>query len=152
MVNVLESCFKHVAEMVGRVSALTNLDVFWLLSASHLSLSAAGHLSQPCEGGAKRTSLFLNCNSSLCNIALWRQDRSSSPPTPCYIPHFKHDCAVLCLVAQSCPTLCDPMDCSPPASSVHGDSPCKNTGVGCLALLQGTFPIQGSNPGLPHCR
>ena len=28
MVNVLESCFKHVAEMVGRVSALTNLDVF----------------------------------------------------------------------------------------------------------------------------
>ena len=29
-------------------------------------------------------------------------------------------CAVLCLVAQSCPTLCDPMDCSPPGSSVRG--------------------------------
>ena len=29
-------------------------------------------------------------------------------------------CAVLCLVSQSCPTLCDPMDCSPPGSSVHG--------------------------------
>ena len=29
-------------------------------------------------------------------------------------------CAVLCLVAQSCLTLCDPMDCSPPGSSVHG--------------------------------
>ena len=29
-------------------------------------------------------------------------------------------CAVLCLVAQSCPTLCDPVDCSPPGSSVHG--------------------------------
>ena len=29
-------------------------------------------------------------------------------------------CAVLCLVAQSRPTLCDPMDCSPPGSSVHG--------------------------------
>ena len=28
--------------------------------------------------------------------------------------------AVLCLVAQSCPTLCDPMDCSPPGSSGHG--------------------------------
>ena len=26
----------------------------------------------------------------------------------------------LCLVAQSCPTLCEPMDCSPPDSSVHG--------------------------------
>ena len=29
-------------------------------------------------------------------------------------------CTVLCLVAQSCPTLCDSMDCSPPGSSVHG--------------------------------
>ena len=28
----------------------------------------------------------------------------------------------------------------------------KNTGVGSLALLQGIFPTQGSNPGLPHCR
>ena len=27
-----------------------------------------------------------------------------------------------------------------------------NTGVGCHSLLQGTFPTQGSNPGLPHCR
>ena len=59
---------------------------------------------------------------------------------------------MLCLVALSCPTLCDLMDCSPPGSSVHGDSPGKNTGVGCHALLQGLFPTQGSNPGLPHCR
>ena len=59
---------------------------------------------------------------------------------------------VLCLVAQSCPTLCNPMDCSPPGSSVHGDSPGKNTGVGCHALLQGIFPTQGSIPGLLHCR
>ena len=50
--------------------------------------------------------------------------------------------------AQSCPTLCDPMDCSPPGSSVHGNSPGKNTGVGCHAFLQGIFPTQGSNPGL----
>ena len=47
---------------------------------------------------------------------------------------------------QLCPTLCDPVDCSPPGSSVHGiDSPGKNTGVGCPALLQGIFLIQGSN-------
>ena len=32
------------------------------------------------------------------------------------------------------------------------DSPCRNTGVGCHALLQGFFPTQGSNPGLWHCR
>ena len=50
--------------------------------------------------------------------------------------------AVLCLVPQSCPTLCDPMHHSPPGSSVHRDSPDKNTGVGCHVLLQGIFPTQ----------
>ena len=60
--------------------------------------------------------------------------------------------AVLCLVAQLCPTLCDPMDCSPPGSSVRGDSPGKNAGVGSLSLLQGIFPTQGSNPVLLHWR
>ena len=39
------------------------------------------------------------------------------------------------LVAQSCPALCNPMDCSLPVSFVHGDSPGNNTGVGCHALL-----------------
>ena len=51
---------------------------------------------------------------------------------------------------QLCPTLCNPMACSPPGSSVHGDSPGKNTGVGCHALPQGIFRTQGSNPGLLH--
>ena len=59
---------------------------------------------------------------------------------------------MLCLVTQSCPTLCDPMDCSLPGSSVHGCSPGKNTRVGYHALRQGIFPTQGSNPGLLHCR
>ena len=40
------------------------------------------------------------------------------------------------------------MDRSLPGSSAHGDSPAKNTGVGCHALLQGVFPTQGSNPCL----
>ena len=52
-----------------------------------------------------------------------------------------------CQVAQSFLTLCDPMDCSPPGSCPW-DSPGKNTGVGCHALLQGIFPTQGSNPHL----
>ena len=62
--------------------------------------------------------------------------------------------AVLCLVTQSCLTLCDSMDCSLPGSSIlfHGDSLGKNIGVGCHALLQGIFQTQGSNPGLLHCR
>ena len=43
--------------------------------------------------------------------------------------------------------LCDPTDCSPPGSSIHG-IPGKNTGVGCHSLLQRNFPTYGSNPGL----
>ena len=60
-----------------------------------------------------------------------------------------HQCLVLCLVTQSCPTLCDPMACSPPGSSVHGDSPGKNTGGGCHALLQGNLPNSGIKPRSP---
>ena len=51
---------------------------------------------------------------------------------------------------QSCPTLCDSMDCSPPGCSVHGDSPGKNIGVGHHAILQGILPNQGWNPSLLH--
>ena len=46
--------------------------------------------------------------------------------------------------------LCKPMDCSPPDSSVHGNSLGKNTGVGCHFLLQGIFSTQGSNLCLLH--
>ena len=49
----------------------------------------------------------------------------------------------MCLVAQLCPSLYNPMDCSPPGSSVHGDSPGKKTGVGCHVLQQGIFLTPG---------
>ena len=48
----------------------------------------------------------------------------------------------VCLVTQSYSTLCVLMDCRLPGFSVHGDSPGKNTGRGCHALLQGIFPTQ----------
>ena len=50
---------------------------------------------------------------------------------------------MLCLVAQLCLTLCDPMDCSLPG---------KNTRVGYHFLLQEIFPTQELNLGLLHCR
>ena len=56
---------------------------------------------------------------------------------------------VLCLVTQLCPTLCNPMDCSPPVSSVHGDSPGKNTGVGLLFPSPGDLPNPWMEPGSP---
>ena len=59
---------------------------------------------------------------------------------------------MLGFITQLCLTFCDPTDYSPPGASVLGDSPGQDTGVGCHALLQGIFPTQGSNPGLPHCR
>ena len=44
---------------------------------------------------------------------------------------------VLCFVTQSCPTLCDPMDCNEPDSLLcHGDSLGKNTGAGCHASFR----------------
>ena len=55
----------------------------------------------------------------------------------------------------SCSVISDslwPMECSSPGSSVYGDSPGKNTGVGHHFFLQGIFPTQGLNPGLPDCR
>ena len=55
-------------------------------------------------------------------------------------------------VAQSCPTLCDPKDCSLLGFLHQWDFPGKNTGVGCHFLLQEIFLTQGLNPGLPHCR
>ena len=66
-------------------------------------------------------------------------------------------CIFMCVkvkmkVAQLCPTLCDPMHCSFIGSSVHGDSPGKNTGVGSHSFLHRVFSTQGSNLGLPHCR
>ena len=57
---------------------------------------------------------------------------------------------MICCVlnAQSRPTLCDLIDRSPPGSSAPGDSPSKNTGVGCHFLLQGIFPTRGSHSSL----
>ena len=72
---------------------------------------------------------------------------------------------ILCSVAQWCPTVCDPMDCSLPGSSVHrilqariqeywsGKKKKKNTGVGCHFLLQGIFPgIEPTSLCLLHWR
>ena len=93
-------------------------------------------------------------NSAQCYVAAWMGGEfegecihvylwlslcgSLEPVTTLFVNQL---CAVLCLVAQSRPTLHDPMDCSPPGSSLHGDSPAKNTGVGCHALLQSIFLI-----------
>ena len=106
----------------------------------------------------------------------WREGRalpglcvSSMPWASCCSPHWMvlmlfvcwtcrclENCEILCKcgllkvkmkVAQSCQTLCDPMNLYSP-----WNSPGQNTGVGRLSLLQGIFPTQGLNPSLPHYR
>ena len=63
--------------------------------------------------------------------------------------------AVPCLITQSCPTVCDPLDCSPQGSSVHGILQARILEWVAIFLLQGIFLTQGSNPHLLcllHCR
>ena len=92
-----------------------------------------------CRGSSQGSNPgLLHCRQILC---WWSQQGG---PDDIYV--------LLCLGAQSCPTLYSPTDCSPPGSSVHGNSPGKNTRVGCHALLQGVFPTQGLNTALLHCR
>ena len=73
-----------------------------------------------------------------CSLQLVEMQIFEKPET---LQTLYHACYVPSVVSDSC----DPLDCSPPGSSVHGDSPGKNTGVGCYALLQGVFPTQGWN-------
>ena len=57
----------------------------------------------------------------------------------------------MCVLSHSVVSYsCDPMDCSPSGSSLHGIFPGKNTGVGCHFLLQEVFLTLGSNPTLLH--
>ena len=88
----------------------------------------------------------------VCVRSMAEKGPSSKPGEVCVCVCARLEVCMCVLVAQSYPTLCNPMDCSLPDSSVHGISPGKNAGVGFHFLLQGILPTQGSNPGLLHCR
>ena len=79
------------------------------------------------------------------SILAWRipMDRGAWLGTVHRVTKSQTQLKGLGLVSQLCPILRDPMDCNLPGSSVHRDSPGKNTGVGCHALLQGIFLTQG---------
>ena len=61
-------------------------------------------------------------------------------------------CAVLCLVIQSYPTLCDPVDYSPPGSSLHGILQAKILQWVAMPSSRAIFPTQGSKPGLLYSK
>ena len=62
----------------------------------------------------------------------------------CYILSLPYACSI----AQSCPTLCGPMDCSPPGSSIHGILQVGIPEWVVISYSRGIFPTQGLNPGL----
>ena len=82
---------------------------------------------------------MIECNKNIINEPFLHEGYKPIAYGSNHASRYTH---AKCLVAQSCLTLCDPMDYSPPGSSVHGNSPGKNTGVGCHALLQGIFPTR----------
>ena len=63
---------------------------------------------------------------------------------------FEEEKGSACSGAQSCPTLCNPVDSSPPGSSVHGIFQSRILNMGCHSLFQGIFLIQGLNCCLLH--
>ena len=56
------------------------------------------------------------------------------------------------LATQLCPTLWDPVNCSPPGSSVHGILQARILEWVAIPFSREFFPTQESNPGLLHCR
>ena len=95
----------------------------------------------------------------LCRKSLWREKRptiyprlweSHQKPSLCMCVAQLVCVSLYVLVAQLCPTLCDPHGLQPTRLLCPWDFPGKDTGVGCHFLLQGIFPTQGLNLGLLH--
>ena len=104
--------------------------------------------------------IYVNVNvyTAQCYVAAWMGGECAgewllvsvwlSPfPVPLKLSQHCYSALCVCSVPQLCLTLCDPMDCSPPVSSVHAIL-ARNTGVGFHFLLQGIFLTPGSNPCL----
>ena len=69
----------------------------------------------------------------------WKNMEIYTPPRCIFGVDF-HCWCVLCSATQSCPTLCDPMDCNPPASSVHGILQAKILGWVAISFSRASSP------------
>ena len=126
--------------------------------APHLSLIEDPHppLETPRTPGNKKTSLF----SPEVWVGWTQWPRWSQALRLvlvfCLTATRWHDSIVLfpfhCIRAQSCLTLCNPMDYSLPCSSVHGIFQARALESVAISSSRGIFPTQGSNPGLLNHR
>ena len=85
------------------------------------------------------------------NTQIQRTPCSHNKPSMTIYTHIRniHICVLTCAVISNS---LHPCRLYPTSLLYHGNSPGKNTGVGCHALPQGIFPTQGLNPGLLHCK
>ena len=143
----------------GRLSLVASSGSFSLVVFQHLLIvsSLAEHGlwgAWGAEGVACRLGCSAACgmfpDQELSSCLLrWQADATTELPGKPLIWFFIEPLLgleVKVKVAQLCPTLWPQGLYSP------WNSPGQNTGVGSLSLLQGIFPNQGLNPGLPHCR
>ena len=120
---------------------------------AHLELGSEcqAHNCPPCGASVSPTCGHADRRPGLTYIHYWYYEWNRTDENLRYS-------SVLCgglsevLAAQSCLTICDPMDSSPPRLLCPWNSAGKDAGVGNHSLLQGIFPTQGSKPGLLLCR
>ena len=153
---------------------MTNIN--WSLAdARHHACMQRAHVTGQWEGNVKQALLLssfcrwendaqrLYIRSNVPKAVKWRSRvlNSDLTPKPC-LYHWAFICKAYTIIslcynldkgcgyvcAQLRLTLCNPMDCSLSGSSVHRIFAGKNTRVGCHALLQVIFPMQGLNPCL----
>ena len=131
---MLNSCHYHIMH--------TNFEDRWWLPRFHLS---------PRFFSSKFFFFKHLLSTSLCNELSKVSKALGVDKEQSNTREFKIQYVLCCVQSLSHVKLCDSMDCNSPGSFVCGDSPGKNTGVVCHALLQGIFPTQGSNPSLLLC-
>ena len=153
-----QRCPAAGGEATGRVLASADrTSRNWVSTSLDGGVWSCAHNTHVCTCVLTRVQLFCNpgdCSPPDSSVPGISQARvlewvtiSSSKKVCVFIPKPRHELGRSEVkVAQSCLTLCNPMD-----YTVHENSPGQNTRVDRLSLLQGIFPTQGLNPGLPPC-
>ena len=122
------------------VSAAITYRSFWALLIEAVGDWITGYLSPLGLPSFQGTSAVtgMTCQNLLLSVPDLVFSDLSFPLSQSSIPAHPLNLVCLCLVAQSCPSLCDPLDDSPPGSSVHGDSPGKipNSFFSLRSLIQ----------------
>ena len=103
-------------------------------------------ISGKCPPSLHLSLLFVGSSRNCCEDCV-KDDIYRAQQVPDLVSvHCTHECAV----AQSCPTLCSPMDCSLPGPSVHGIFQARILKWVAISSSRGSSPTQGSNLDLPH--